>query len=89
MKIITAPLVAGIAIGGLLAQIRPPSAQPAPQSTAQDQVTNQVAMELGRLIIENRTLNVSVDVLRGRIAELEKQLKECGPQPETRPDQKP
>ena len=49
----------------------------APQPTVQDVVTDQIALQLGRLTIENRTLAISLDGARGRIAELERQLKDA------------
>ena len=57
----------------------------APQPTVQDVVTDQVALQLGRLTIENRTLAVALDGARGRIAELERQLKDAQTKCETCP----
>lgn len=53
-------------VGAAIAQPAPP-VPPNPM----ERVTDQIALELGRLRIENATLAVSLEVLRARIKELE------------------
>lgn len=69
--------LATLAFGLMAVSVGAEPAAPPPPPNAQDIVTHQIATELGRLVIENRTYAVSLDVLRGRIAEVERQLKEA------------
>lgn len=67
-----------IAVTATIALAQQPASPPA-KNNAQERVTDQIALELGRLRIENATLNVSVEVLRGAIADLQRRLKDCAP----------
>lgn len=68
-----------LALAAILALAASANAQPtAPAAPGpQDRITDRVALELGRLRIENATLAVTVDVLQAAVADLQAKLKSC------------